>query len=147
MNTKLNINSIVDGSITKAKLANDAKTVVQYIQANTPATNIGQIPFGMKVKIEGNGSAAAGLNALTILGFADDTTYNNSVSDEVLIEFDCDDDNFSLTVPESVGWANDTIPEFHQGWHYQISITRWFENNSTSVKYQAICVGFPCISL
>ena len=30
MNTKLNINSIVDGSITKAKPANDAKTVVQY---------------------------------------------------------------------------------------------------------------------
>ncbi len=104
---------------------------------------ISNIHFGEKYKIE----SPNGISSLTLLNFENDSVYNNNLDDEVIIEWDCSVDDMTISVPFLFGWVNDEPPIFKENWHYQLSITRWFNPSTTSVRYQGVCIGFPCASI
>lgn len=62
---------------------------------------------------------------------------------ETSVEFDCVSDGFELTMPANTQWANNTIPEFKVYYHYQISVTSFYNESLGQTNYYAICVGFP----
>lgn len=62
---------------------------------------------------------------------------------ECSVEFDCVSDGFQLTAPADVCWVNNEIPQFKSYWHYQISISSFYNASMGMQHYYAICVGFP----
>lgn len=105
---------------------------------NSALCTLSTANFGKVYKIQ-NGA----LSSLTIRNFEYDAVYNNNEHHEVLIEFDCAQDDMTLTLPSNVSWANDDAPTFNASWHYQLSITRWVDMVNVNTFYQGVCVGFP----
>ena len=135
MYTYLNTDAIQDYSISNSKLAMNA-TVLD----SASRTRSVSLEWGKHYKLVDTTAMVDGLYSLTISGFsgrAGDATIN-----EIFIEFEVAD-NFSLTTPWNVVWANGITPEFEPGWHYQISFMDNNYHSNGTHEILGICVGFP----
>ena len=130
----------------KAEGKQDKAAVTVVDCGGETACNLGVVSMDGIVKIENGGGDYYGISELTIGGFTGHGNYVNTTHHEVLIEWDCGADDMTLVMPDTAvfHWANDEVPTFKAGWHYQLSVTYWAGTVSVRDHYLAVCVGFPC---
>lgn len=138
----------VNGKADKEALEGkqDKATVTVVDCGGGTKCNLGVVSMGGIVKIENGGGDYYGITELTIGGFTGHGSYVNTKHHEVLIEWDCGVDDMTLVMPDTASfhWANDEVPTFKAGWHYQLSVTYWAGTQSARDHYLGVCVGFPC---
>lgn len=119
------------------------KKNVNLIQLNGATSyTLSNIEWGKIYKLSQNDVVNIGLSNL-IISMDTRNIDSNAEHYEVLIEFDCNIDNMTLTVPSELSWANDEPPVFHNKWHYQLTITAWYNVFYSTTVLQGVCVGFP----
>ena len=117
METKINIDAIPDGSIGKDKFTEDIKNLIgisAYLEINhgTSDTTFTLTPNTFHVWDE--------VTALD-LSFGEET---EGMANEFLFQFTSGATATTLTLPDTIKWANDEVPTIEANMIYQVSILK-----------------------
>ena len=129
MNTKLNIEAILDGSMPQSKLDANLNTLLNDIVTTEQVRNM--LDEAIPVEVESVTSTSKSIepnkyykwtSAMSSLTITLATPTNTSILNNYMFEFTTSSSGCTLNVPSTVKWANGEAPTIEASKTYQVSI-------------------------